>query len=80
DLQKAIALRDRAQREYARFQAGHDKGAFSDQMVDTRRQSWKADEAAVAAAQASVVQAHNNLNSVVNGENTKVALLLAQLR
>lgn len=45
DLQKAIALRDRAQREYARFQAGHDKGAFSDQMVDTRRQSWKADEA-----------------------------------
>ena len=80
DLQKAIALRDRAQREYARFQAGHDKGAFSDQMVDTRRQSWKADEAAVAAAQASVVQAHNNLNSVVNGENTKVASLLAQLR
>ncbi|AYW53799.1 HlyD family secretion protein [Raoultella ornithinolytica] len=80
DLQKAVALRDRAQREYARFQAGHDKGAFSDQMVDTRRQSWKADEAAVAAAQASVVQAHNNLNSVVNGENTKVASLLAQLR
>lgn len=80
DLQKAIALRDRAQREYARFQAGHDKGAFSDQMVDTRRQSWKADEAAVASAQASVVQAHNNLNSVVNGENTKVASLLAQLR
>ncbi|HAT1578385.1 TPA: HlyD family secretion protein [Raoultella ornithinolytica] len=80
DLQKAIALRDQAQREYARFQAGHDKGAFSDQMVDTRRQSWKADEAAVAAAQASVVQAHNNLNSVVNGENTKVASLLAQLR
>lgn len=80
DLQKAIALRDRAQREYARFQAGHDKGAFSDQIVDTRRQSWKADEAAVAAAQASVVQAHNNLNSVVNGENTKVASLLAQLR
>lgn len=80
DLQKAIALRDRTQREYARFQAGHDKGAFSDQMVDTRRQSWKADEAAVAAAQASVVQAHNNLNSVVNGENTKVASLLAQLR
>ncbi|HHT8353494.1 TPA: HlyD family secretion protein [Raoultella ornithinolytica] len=80
DLQKAIALRDWAQREYARFQAGHDKGAFSDQMVDTRRQSWKADEAAVAAAQASVVQAHNNLNSVVNGENTKVASLLAQLR
>ncbi|RVS18677.1 HlyD family secretion protein [Raoultella ornithinolytica] len=80
DLQKAVALRDRAQREYARFQAGHDKGAFSDQMVDTRRQSWKADEAVVAAAQASVVQAHNNLNSVVNGENTKVASLLAQLR
>ena len=80
DLSKAVAERDRAQREYARFQAGHDKGAFSDQMVDTRRQNWKATQAAVDAARAKVAQARNDLNSVVHGENTKVASLLAQLR
>ncbi len=80
DLSKAVAERDRAQREYARFRAGHDKGAFSDQMVDTRRQNWKASQAAVDAARAKVVQARNDLNSVVHGENTKVASLLAQLR
>lgn len=80
DLSKAVAERDRAQREYARFQAGHDKGAFSDQMVDTRRQNWKASQAAVDAARAKVAQARNDLNSVVHGENTKVASLLAQLR
>lgn len=67
-LDKASAERDRAQREYARFAAGHDKGAFSDQMVDTRRQTWKADEAAVAAAKENVVQARNALHSVVHGK------------
>jgi multidrug resistance efflux pump len=80
DLNKAIADRDKAQREFARYNEGHAKGAFSDQMVDTRRQTYKATEAAVVAAKAQVEQANNNLNSVVNGQNTKVASLLAQLR
>ncbi|MBJ3813909.1 HlyD family secretion protein [Shimwellia pseudoproteus] len=79
DLSKAIADRDKAQREYVRYSEGHTKGAFSDQMVDTRRQAYKATEASVAAAQAQVEQAKNNLESVVNGQNTKVASLLAQL-
>ncbi len=48
-------------------------GAFSDQMVDTRLQTWKADEASVSAAQAKVVQARNALDSVVKGKNTTVA-------
>ena len=43
-------------------------GAFSDQMVDTRLQTWKADEASVSAAQAKVVQARNALDSVVKGK------------
>ncbi len=55
-------------------------GAFSDQMVDTRLQTWKADEASVSAAQAKVVQARNALDSVVKGKNTTVASLLAQLQ
>lgn len=80
DLNKAIADRDKAQREYARYNEGHAKGAFSDQMVDTRRQTYKATDAAVLAARAKVEQAQNNLNSVVNGQNTKVASLLAKLR
>lgn len=80
NLNKAVAERDQAQREYARYQEGHNKGAFSDQMVDTRLQTWKADEASVKAAQAEVVRSKNDLNSVVNGENTTVASLLAQLR
>lgn len=80
DLNKAIADRDKAQREYSRYSEGHAKGAFSDQMVDTRRQTYKATEAAVVAAQAQVEQAKNNLNSVIHGQNTKVASLLAQLK
>lgn len=80
DLAKAVADRDKAKREYARYAEGHNKGAFSDQMVDTRRQTWKATEAAVVAAQAQVEQAENTLNSVVNGKNTKVASLMAKLR
>ncbi|QKN83128.1 HlyD family secretion protein [Scandinavium goeteborgense] len=80
DLNKAIADRDKAQREYSRYNEGHAKGAFSDQMVDTRRQTYKATEAAVVAARAQVEQAKNNLNSVVHGQNTKVASLLAQLK
>ncbi|MFJ3458849.1 HlyD family secretion protein [Scandinavium goeteborgense] len=79
-LSKAIADRDKAQREYARYNEGHAKGAFSDQMVDTRRQTYKATEAAVVAARAQVEQAKNNLNSVIHGQNTKVASLLAQLK
>lgn len=80
NIGKAIADRDQAQREYVRFAQGHAKGAYSDQDIDTRHQNWKAAEAAVIAAKAQIKRAQNNLNSVVNGENTKVASLLAQLR
>lgn len=73
ELSRAVAQRDQSRREYARFREGHAQGAFSDQMVDTRLQTWKADEASVSAAQANVVQARNALDSVVKGKNTTVA-------
>ena len=57
ELSRAVAQRDQSRREYARYREGHAQGAFSDQMVDTRLQTWKADEASVSAAQAKVVQA-----------------------
>ncbi|MEY2207907.1 HlyD family secretion protein, partial [Klebsiella pneumoniae] len=80
ELSRAVAQRDQSRREYARYRKGHAQGAFSDQMVDTRLQTWKADEASVSAAQAKVVQARNALDSVVKGKNTTVASLLAQLQ
>lgn len=79
-LTKAIAERDKARREYLRYEQGHQQGAFSDQMVDTRRQTWKAAEASVSAAMAEVSDAQNRLNAVIDGKNTQVASLLAQLR
>lgn len=77
---QAIADRDKAQREYARYQRGYDKGAFTEQDLDTRRQAYKAAEAAVEVAQARLNQANISLNSEINGENTTVARLLADLR
>ncbi|MBF4434404.1 HlyD family secretion protein [Vibrio anguillarum] len=77
---QAIADRDKAQREYARYQRGYDKGAFTEQDLDTRRQAYKATEAAVEVAQARLNQANISLNSEINGENTTVARLLADLR
>ncbi|ERB63587.1 MFP transporter [Vibrio coralliilyticus OCN008] len=77
---QAIADRDKAQREYARYQRGYDKGAFTEQELDTRRQEYKATETAVKVAEARVDQAKIALNSEIGGENTTVARLLAELR
>lgn len=77
---QAIAERDKAQREFSRYQRGYDKGAFTDQQLDTRRQAYKAAQAAVESAAAGVEQAELALDSVIGGENTTVARLLADLR
>ncbi|RTZ18172.1 HlyD family secretion protein [Vibrio aquaticus] len=77
---KAIAERDKAQREFARYQRGYDKGAFTEQQLDTRRQAYKAAESAVNVSSAKVEQAELALDSEIGGENTTVARLLAELR
>tara|TARA_Y100001956_G_scaffold82012_1_gene101356 strand:+ start:4161 stop:5291 length:1131 start_codon:yes stop_codon:yes gene_type:complete len=77
---KAIAERDKAQREFSRYQRGYDKGAFTEQQLDTRRQAYKAAEAALESAKAGVEQAELALDSEIGGENTTVARLLAELR
>ncbi|GLT19681.1 MFP transporter [Vibrio zhanjiangensis] len=79
-LTQSIADRDKAQREFSRYQRGYDKGAFTEQDLDTRRQSYKASEAAVKVSEARVSQAKIALNSEIGGENTKVAQSLAELR
>lgn len=77
---KAIAERDKAQREFTRYSRGFEKGAFSEQQLDTRRQTFKATQAALDSAKANVKQAELSLNSQIGGENTSVARLLAELR
>lgn len=80
DREQAIADRDKAEREFSRYQRGFDRGAFTEQQLDTRRQAFKAAQAAVAAAEANVQQAQISLDSEIGGENTTVARLLAELR
>ncbi|MGD8172094.1 HlyD family secretion protein [Vibrio sp. TRT 21S02] len=77
---KAIADRDKAKREYDRYQRGYDKGAFTEQQLDTRRQAYKAAQASLEVAQSKQEQAQIALDSEVGGENTAVAQLLAELR
>lgn len=77
---QAEAERDKAKREFARYQRGYDKGAFTEQQLDTRRQAYKATEAALEAAKARVDKAQLALDSEIGGENTTVARLLAELR
>ncbi|WP_162063840.1 HlyD family secretion protein [Vibrio taketomensis] len=79
-LAKAVAERDKAQREFARYQRGYDKGAFTAQQLDTRRQAYKAAEATVDVANTNIEQAQIALDSEIGGQNTTVARLLADLR
>ncbi|GAJ74652.1 LOW QUALITY PROTEIN: membrane fusion component of tripartite multidrug resistance system [Vibrio sp. JCM 18905] len=77
---KAQADRDKAQREFSRYQRGFDRGAFTEQDLDTRRQAYKAAEAMLDVAILQQEQAQIALESEIGGENTQVAQLLAELR
>ena len=75
----AEADRDKAQREYERYEAGFKKGAFTAQQVDTRKQAYLASEAQLDAAKALENSARLAFESEINGENTSVARLKALL-
>ncbi len=79
DSIQAQADRDKAEREFKRYQAGFKKGAFTEQQVDTRRQNFKAAQAAFEAANAQEESARLAFESEIDGENTTVAELRAQL-
>jgi multidrug resistance efflux pump len=79
DSIQAQADRDKAEREFKRYQAGFKKGAFTEQQVDTRRQNFKAAQAAFEAANAQQESARLAFESEIDGENTTVAELRAQL-
>ncbi|MDR9828248.1 HlyD family secretion protein [Vibrio sp. FNV 38] len=79
-VEQATAERDKALREFQRYQRGFDKGAFTEQQLDTRRQAYKGSQAALEVANANQVQARLALESEIGGENTQVASLIAELR
>lgn len=76
---KAEADRDKAKREFARYEKGFAKGAFTEQQVDTRRQAYKAAQAGLEAAIANTKQAELAFTSEIDGENTTVAQRKAEL-
>ncbi|PNH90952.1 hypothetical protein C1M56_01485 [Vibrio diazotrophicus] len=76
---KATAERDKAKREYERYNKGFKRGAFTAQQVDTTNQAYKGAQAALEAAQASEESSRLAYESEINGENTTVARMQAEL-
>ena len=76
---QALAERDRAQRESARYQKGYKRGAFTLQQVDDTQQAAKGAEAAYQAALANENATKAAYESEIDGVNTSVAEAQANL-
>lgn len=76
---RARAERDRVRQEFNRYNAGFKKGAFTAQQVDTRRQNLKGAQADLEAEIAIENSARVAYESEINGENTTVARLKAEV-
>ncbi|GAD79697.1 HlyD family secretion protein [Vibrio ezurae] len=77
---RSIAERDRIRQEFNRYYAGYKKGAFTAQQVDTRRQNLKGAQATLEAKIALENSARVAFESEIEGENTTVARLQAEVR
>ena len=73
------ANRDRTQGVFQRYEAIFDRGAISANELETRRQLYLADEAALERAEADQEQARLAFESSIDGENPDVARLQAEL-
>lgn len=80
-VQSARANRDQAKDDYERHQAANSKGVkpFSDEEVADLRNTFRAAEAALTSAQAQADQARLSAHSQINGVDTNVAQLQAEL-
>lgn len=76
---KVQAERDQAQREADRYQKGFKRGAFTAQQADTTRQAYRAAQAALEVAQAQQKEAQIAFETEIDGENTTVARIRAEL-
>jgi multidrug resistance efflux pump len=76
---EASANRDRTQGVFQRYEAIFDRGAISANELESRRQLYLADEAALERAQADLERAQIAFESAIDGENPEVARLQAEL-
>ena len=76
------ADRDRAQKDLARYQraAGKAVNPFTEQEATNARQTYLAQEAKLASAEAQAQQIQSQLDALVSGENAGIVSLKAQLR
>ncbi|MGF1764653.1 HlyD family secretion protein [Aliivibrio kagoshimensis] len=79
NTEKAKADKDKAYREFKRYEKGFNKGAFTAQDLDTRKQAYKAAQAQYESMQAVEKSEYLDLTSEIGGENTDVARLRAEL-
>ncbi|MCB1870102.1 MAG: HlyD family secretion protein [Gammaproteobacteria bacterium] len=81
-VKKAEADRDRTKQSFERYVAGNRAGGakiFSEQEVENRRQLYLASEATLEAVRADELRARLAYESQIDGVNTRVAQLQAQL-
>jgi multidrug resistance efflux pump len=76
---EVTANRDSSQGVYERYQAIFDRGAISANDLETRRQTYLGNEAALERAQADLERAQVAFESGIDGENPDVARLQAEL-
>ncbi|QYJ78125.1 HlyD family secretion protein [Shewanella acanthi] len=83
NVARATADRDRTKSAYSRYEQGHRKGGanspFTDLELDNRRQMYLSSEAQLTAAQADELKARLAYESNVDGVNTQVVALEADL-
>ena len=76
---ETTANRDRTQGVFRRYESIFDRGAISANELETRRQAYLADEAALERASADFERAQITFESGIDGENPDVARLQAEL-
>jgi len=76
---EVTANRDRTQGTFQRYEAIFDRGAISAQDLETRRQAYLANEAALTRAGADMERAQIAFESGIDGDNPDVARLQAEL-
>ena len=76
---EVTAQRDRSQGVFERYERIFDRGAISANELETRRQTYLSDEAALERSEADLERARIAFESGIDGENPDVARLQAEL-
>ena len=76
---EATANRDRSEGVFRRYESIFERGAISANELETRRQLYLGDEAALLRAEADLERAMIEFETVIDGENPQVAQMQAEL-